>query len=222
MFTTDLPCLLSLASNKTIFIHSLPGLRELLHVPIYGLTDTRAICTFHVSGRGQGIFMSSESELQRFSAVKDDKLNLPACLPTVYSELSDPDPHHGGVGKRLLDAIFTSGVAAIDREQLCELNLAHFYTVCSLYNVTTVGEAARKPVGNFYKLDGEVSRAYSGKKDRDRENQRRHKAEGATGESRSGGAGKSGVAGQLDRNVQVSTCILTCSYCISVEFSQFI
>ncbi len=64
--------------------------------------------------------MSSDSELQRLSVVAEDKLNLPACLPDLYVNLADPEPYHGGVGKRILDALFTSGPATVDREHLCK------------------------------------------------------------------------------------------------------
>ena len=64
--------------------------------------------------------MSSDSELQRLSVVRQDKLNLPACLPDLYVKMADPDSYQGGMGKRLLDALFTSAPTAVDREQLCE------------------------------------------------------------------------------------------------------
>lgn len=95
------------------------------------------MCTFHVSGHGQGIFMSSDSEFQRLSTVKEDKLNLPACLPDLFVQTGDPGPYHGGVGKRILDALFTSGPVSVDREQLCKHSLFESHqiiqTVC-LYN----------------------------------------------------------------------------------------
>ncbi|XP_064404404.1 syntaxin-binding protein 5-like isoform X2 [Halichondria panicea] len=175
----DLPCLLSVSSNKDIFIHSLPGLKLLLHLPLAPLTHTRSLCTFHVSGPGQAIFMSSDSELQRLSLVTEDKLNLPACFPDLYVNLADPEPYQGGVGKRILDALFTSGPATVDRENL-------------------FGETARRALGNLYKLDGKASSSYAGKLDNEREDRRR----GEGGAAKGGAPGASGVAGQMNKNVQ--------------------
>lgn len=119
-------------------MHSLPGLKQLLHVPLPSLSLTRALCTFHVSGQGQAIFMSSDSELQRLSVVAEDKLNLPACLPDLHVALTNPSPHHGGVGKRILDALFTSGPATVDREQLCECVCVHACVRAFLCGCNTV------------------------------------------------------------------------------------
>ncbi len=66
--------------------------------------------------------MSSNSELQRISLLAEDKLNLPACLPDLYVSMNNPSPCRGGVGKKILDALFTSGPVVVDREQLCECN----------------------------------------------------------------------------------------------------
>lgn len=91
-----------------------------MNIPFNALSDTLSVCTFHVSGHGQAIFMSSASELQRLSVVTEDKLNLPGCLPDLFVKMADPDPYHGGVGKRILEALFASTPTTVDREQLCK------------------------------------------------------------------------------------------------------
>ncbi len=73
---------------------------------------------------------------------------------------------------------------------------------------SVVGEAARQPMGNLYKLDGKMSSSYTGKLDREREDRRR----GEGGVAKGGVPGKaSGVAGQLNKNVQVSTLSYLCT-----------
>lgn len=67
---------------------------------------------------------------------------------------------------------------------------------------SVVGEAARRPVGNLYKLDGRMSTAYAGKKDRDKEERIRQEVGGAREGAAQGQA--TGVAGQLHKNVIVS------------------
>ncbi len=75
--------------------------------------------------------------------------------------------------------------------------------MCDISSPCAVGEAARRPVGNLYKLDGQVSKAYAGKKDRDKERMRQE-----VGVAKDGApAQATGVAGQLHKNVQVSHLI---------------
>ena len=62
-------------------------------------------------------------------------------------------------------------------------------------------------MGNLYKLDGKVSNSYAGKRDRDREDQRQR---GARGEDSAVRGSASGVAGQLNKNVQVCVCVCVC------------
>ncbi len=77
--------------------------------------------------------------------------------------------------------------------------------VIMLLSICLVGEAARRPVGNLYKLDGRVATSYAGKKDRDKEERMRQGGGVAGGVAKQGAQGQAtGVAGQLNKNVLVS------------------
>ena len=72
LINTDLPCLSSITSCHHLLVHSLPGLNPLLKLQYSPLHEARTLCTFRVSGMGQALYMSSPSEIQRLSIVKED------------------------------------------------------------------------------------------------------------------------------------------------------
>ncbi len=80
-----------------------------------------------------------------------------------------------------------------------------------------VGETARRALGNLYKLDGKASSSYAGKLDNEREDRRR----GEGGAAKGGAPGPSGVAGQMNKNVQVSPLSYVCTVLIVPNFCSF-
>lgn len=82
--------------------------------------------------------MSSASELQRLSVVKEDSLNLPGCLPDLFIKMPDPEPYQGGVGKRILDALFASTYTTVDREALCEYKINAVLEVTLATTITDI------------------------------------------------------------------------------------
>ena len=72
LYITDLPCLSSVTSCHHLLVHSLPGLNPLMKLQYSPLCEAMTMCTFRVSGMGQALYMSSPSEIQRLSIVKED------------------------------------------------------------------------------------------------------------------------------------------------------
>ena len=69
----DLPCLMSITSCHQLLVHSLPGLKPLMQVHYSPLHEALVMCTFRASGIGHALYLSSPSEIQRLSVVKEDR-----------------------------------------------------------------------------------------------------------------------------------------------------
>ena len=72
-YYVDLPCLMSVTSCHQLLVHSLPGLKPLMKISFSPLHEAMVMCTFRVSGMGQALFLSSPSEIQRLSVVREDR-----------------------------------------------------------------------------------------------------------------------------------------------------
>jgi len=70
--STALPCLVTITSCAEALIYSLPGLKLLSTIPFNSLRASQAMSTLCLSSKGHGLYMSSPTEIQRISMVKDD------------------------------------------------------------------------------------------------------------------------------------------------------
>jgi hypothetical protein len=134
-----LPCLATITSCQYLCIHSLPGIKLLTTIPLASLGDPQSIGTFRMSGVGQGLYMSSPSEIQRICVVRENRsvssqklgvkarayfpcachcrLNFPDCLPCMHTKRADFSPTSG---KGFLGALFSGSPATINREEMCK------------------------------------------------------------------------------------------------------
>ena len=100
------------------------------------------------------------------------------------------------------------------------------YFILSLNYAFIVGEAARRPIGNLYKLDGNTGTVYNGREDGIDRTRKGKELEGDHGaaqhnqEDVSYSKGAS-VSGQMERNVEVCTShyYVYCNMC-KVSFMQ--
>lgn len=139
----DLPCLATVTSCQYLYIHSLPGIKFMTALPLASLGDPQTIGTFRVSGVGQGLYMSSASEIQRLCIVKENRLNFPDCLPSMHTKRADFPPNSG---KGFLGTLFSVGPTTVNREEIFG------------------SENAQHPTGDVAKVDGRVSRPYGSKR----------------------------------------------------------
>lgn len=76
----------------------------------------------------------------------------------------------------------------------------------------SVGESARRPIGNLYKLDGKIGTVYSGQERGTRHGRGAESYNSAEGDQISHRKrGSKGVSGQMERNVEVQyvhSCLL--------------
>ena len=101
------------------------------------LSPCSALSTFFVSTEGEGVFICSPSEVQRFS-VSSTVEETDSCLPVLFTRRLDPSPKKK---KR-----FT---ATITRDEMCELKgeeLSHCTDTPSLLCSRSVPEAFPHPV----------------------------------------------------------------------------
>ncbi|KAL5457570.1 hypothetical protein EMCRGX_G034841 [Ephydatia muelleri] len=126
----DLPCLFSLMDDGKMLVHSLPGLKPLMESTFAPLHDPRVTCTLRVSGDSLGVYMSSETQLERISIAAVDRLNLPLSLPDVFGKIDDPQPP----GKGIMGYFTTP--QEFDKEKL-------------------FGEGAGRPLPSLAKRDGQ-------------------------------------------------------------------
>ncbi|XP_022911480.1 syntaxin-binding protein 5 isoform X3 [Onthophagus taurus] len=139
----DSVCLVCFVSNGHLMTYSLPSLRPLIDIHFLPLSelsfqtqtkkgivdpmlsiwgqqliineDTDQIArTFCFSNRGQGLYLCSPSELQKFTLCADFCTNLSEMLGELYITAEMPEPPKEGFFKGL----FGGGVRSLDREEL--------------------------------------------------------------------------------------------------------
>ncbi|KAJ8945856.1 hypothetical protein NQ318_002694 [Aromia moschata] len=136
-------CLVCYLSNGHLTAYTLPSLRQLLDIDFLPLSelsfqtqsnkgiidpmlsiwgqqlivneDTDQIArTFNFSNRGHGLYLSSPSELQKFTICTDFCSNLTEMIGELFLPLDMPEPPKEGFFKGL----FGGGVRSLDREEL--------------------------------------------------------------------------------------------------------
>ncbi|XP_026472199.1 syntaxin-binding protein 5 isoform X3 [Ctenocephalides felis] len=110
----DLPCLISYLSSGHLTAHSLPSLRPLIDIDFLPLSELRIAKTFCFSNRGHGLYLTSPSELQKFTVCAEFCTQLPEMMCELFVATDMPEPPKESFFKGL----FGGGPRPLDREEL--------------------------------------------------------------------------------------------------------
>jgi len=115
MVVGDGNCIGCLTSNGHVTIYSLPSLRVLLDVDCgISLADYRMIRTFNFGKGGEGIFLTSATEIQRISFTLEKSEAFVDGLGCLFTMRPTPDPPPKG----FFQSFFTQGASTLDRDEL--------------------------------------------------------------------------------------------------------
>ncbi|GAB6032518.1 Syntaxin-binding protein 5 [Chamberlinius hualienensis] len=107
-------CLACYVSNGHLTTFSLPSLRPLMDVDFLPLTELRIARTFCFSNFGNGMYLCSPCEIQKFTISVGFCENLQEMLGELFLPCETPEAPKEGFFKNL----FGGGVRALDREEL--------------------------------------------------------------------------------------------------------
>ncbi|KAG7202213.1 hypothetical protein KM043_015884 [Ampulex compressa] len=110
----DNVCLVCYVSNGHIATYSLPSLRPLIDVDFVPLTDLRIAKTLCFSNRGHGLYLSSPTEIQKFSVSSQFCGELTEMMEDLFIGHDMPEPPKESFFKGL----FGGGSRSLDREEL--------------------------------------------------------------------------------------------------------
>ncbi|XP_068909864.1 syntaxin-binding protein 5 isoform X3 [Tenebrio molitor] len=110
----DSVCLLCYVSNGHLAAYSLPSLRPLIDIDFLPLSELRIARTFCFSNRGHGLYLTSPSELQKFTLCTEFCSNLTEMMGELFLPLDMPEAPKESFFKGL----FGGGVRSLDREEL--------------------------------------------------------------------------------------------------------
>ncbi|CAL7951264.1 unnamed protein product [Xylocopa violacea] len=110
----DNVCLVCYVSNGHIATYSLPSLRPLIDVDFLPLIDLRIAKTICLSNRGHGLYLSSPTEIQKFSVSSQFCGELTEMMGDLFIGHDMPEPPKEGFFKGL----FGGGSRSLDREEL--------------------------------------------------------------------------------------------------------
>ncbi|XP_036400783.1 syntaxin-binding protein 5-like isoform X7 [Megalops cyprinoides] len=107
-------CLACFCANGHIMTLSLPSLRPLLDVNYLPLTDMRIARTFCFTNRGQALYLSSPTEIQRITYSQEMCDNLQEMLGDLFTPVETPEAQNRG----FLKGFFGGNAQTFDREEL--------------------------------------------------------------------------------------------------------
>ncbi|XP_054003624.1 syntaxin-binding protein 5 isoform X3 [Hylaeus anthracinus] len=110
----DNVCLVCYVSNGHIATYSLPSLRPLIDVDFLPLIDLRIAKTLGFSNRGHGLYLSSPTEIQKFSVSSQFCAELTEMMGDLFIGHDMPEPPKESFFKGL----FGGGSRSLDREEL--------------------------------------------------------------------------------------------------------
>uniref|UniRef100_A0A1B6C6I5 V-SNARE coiled-coil homology domain-containing protein n=1 Tax=Clastoptera arizonana TaxID=38151 RepID=A0A1B6C6I5_9HEMI len=110
----DSVCLVCYISNGHVTAYSLPSLRPLIDVEFLPLADLRIARTFCFSNRGHGLYLSSPTEVQKFTVSADFCSSLAEMVGDLFLPHDMPEPPKESFFKGL----FGGGARNLDREEL--------------------------------------------------------------------------------------------------------
>lgn len=110
----DNVCLVCYVSNGHIVTYSLPSLRPLIDVDFLPLIDLRIAKTICISNRGHGLYLSSPTEIQKFSVSSEFCAELTEMMGDLFIARDMPEPPKESFFKGL----FGGGSRSLDREEL--------------------------------------------------------------------------------------------------------
>ncbi|XP_017493106.1 PREDICTED: syntaxin-binding protein 5-like, partial [Rhagoletis zephyria] len=115
MKTQDAVCLAVYVATGNIIVYSLPSLRQLVDVDFLPLTDVRIARTLTFSTNGHGMYLSSPSELTKFTISANFAENLPDMVGALYTAPKElPEPPR----QSFLKGFFGGAPTPLDREEL--------------------------------------------------------------------------------------------------------
>ncbi|XP_043261437.1 syntaxin-binding protein 5 isoform X3 [Colletes gigas] len=110
----DNVCLVCYVSNGHVAAYSLPSLRPLIDVDFLPLIDLRIARTLGFSNRGHGLYLSSPTEIQKFSISSQFCGELTEMMGDLFIGHDMPEPPKESFFKGL----FGGGSRSLDREEL--------------------------------------------------------------------------------------------------------
>ncbi|XP_076224180.1 syntaxin-binding protein tomosyn isoform X4 [Nomia melanderi] len=110
----DNVCLVCYVSNGHIATYSLPSLRPLIDVDFLPLIDLRIAKTLCFSNKGHGLYLSSPTEIQKFSVSSQFCGELTEMMGDLFIGHDMPEPPKESFFKGL----FGGGSRSLDREEL--------------------------------------------------------------------------------------------------------
>lgn len=110
----DSVCLIVYVSSGHIIAYSLPSLRPLIDIDFLPLADLRIARTFCFSNRGHGLFLSSPTEVQKFTVSAEFCVSLSEMVGELFLPHDMPEPPK----QSFLQGLFGGGVRSLDREEL--------------------------------------------------------------------------------------------------------
>ncbi|XP_046820900.1 syntaxin-binding protein 5 isoform X8 [Vespa crabro] len=110
----DNVCLVCYVSNGHVSTYSLPSLRPLIDVDFLPLTDLRIAKTLCFSNRGHGLYLSSPTEIQKFSISSEFCGELTEMMGDLFIGHDMPEPPK----ESFFRGLFGGGSRSLDREEL--------------------------------------------------------------------------------------------------------
>ncbi|KAK9721997.1 LLGL2 [Popillia japonica] len=110
----DSVCLACYVSSGHLMAYTLPSLRPLIDIDFLPLSELRIARSFCFSNRGHGLYLSSPSELQKFTLCTEFCTNLSEMTGELFLPLEMPEAPKEGFFKGL----FGGGIRSLDREEL--------------------------------------------------------------------------------------------------------
>ncbi|KAI4457675.1 lethal 2 giant larvae protein [Holotrichia oblita] len=110
----DSVCLVCYVSSGHLMAYTLPSLRPLIDIDFLPLSELRIAKSFCFSNRGHGLYLSSPSELQKFTLCTEFCTNLSEMTGELFLPLEMPEAPKEGFFKGL----FGGGIRSLDREEL--------------------------------------------------------------------------------------------------------
>ncbi|NXA52161.1 STB5L protein, partial [Nothocercus julius] len=107
-------CLACFCANGHIMTLSLPSLRPLLDANYLPVTDMRIARTFCFTNKGQALYLSSPTEIQRLTYSQEMCDNLQDMLGDLFTPVETPEAQNRG----FLKGLFGGSGQAFDREEL--------------------------------------------------------------------------------------------------------
>ncbi|RWS07834.1 syntaxin-binding protein 5-like isoform X9, partial [Dinothrombium tinctorium] len=114
MKTPECICLAAYLGTGNVVVYSLPSLKPLIDVDFLPLTDVRIARTITFSANGHGMYLTSPSEIQKFTISTSVTESIPDMIGNLFIQKEIPEAPKLSFFKGL----FSGGPSLLDREEL--------------------------------------------------------------------------------------------------------